>query len=197
MPRPQNPLTIQRLLKMLSLKLMMQLPNLPHFLRYRLQNRLLSLNLKWFVEFVVQRNERRENVMTMQIGLNGWYNSQWYAPAWNPAVGVFHNQASVLYENGPIVDAFMNIQWKRACIFVKLENANMGWPLKDSDYFTAHNFINTQRTLKVGIFWPFYLQPGRGFKAGGGTGEGGSMGSSSGSRSSVRRGGGNFRQSVN
>ena len=158
---------------------------------------LLSLNLKWFVEFVVQRNERRENVMTMQIGLNGWYNSQWYAPAWNPAVGVFHNQASVLYENGPIVDAFMNIQWKRACIFVKLENANMGWPLKDSDYFTAHNFINTQRTLKVGIFWPFYLQPGRGFKAGGGTGEGGSMESSSGSRSSVRRGGGNFRQSVN
>ena len=91
----------------------------------------------------------------------------------------------------------MNIQWKRACIFVKLENANMGWPLKDSDYFTAHNFINTQRTLKVGIFWPFYLQPGRGFKAGGGTGEGGSMESSSGSRSSVRRGGGNFRQSVN
>ena len=132
---------------------------------------LLSLNLKWFAQFVVQRNERRENVMTMQIGLNGWYNTQWYAPAWNPATSTFHNQKSVLYENGPIVDVFMNIQWKRACIFLKLENANMGWPLRDSDYFTAHNFINTQRTLKVGIFWPFYLQPGRGFKAGGGTGE--------------------------
>lgn len=133
---------------------------------------LLSLNLKWFAQFVVQRNERRENVMTMQIGLNGWYNTQWYAPAWNPATSTFHNQESVLYENGPILDVFMNIQWKRACIFLKLENANMGWPLRDSDYFTAHNFINTQRTLKVGIFWPFYLQPGRGFKSGGGTGEG-------------------------
>ena len=120
---------------------------------------LLSLNLKWFAEFVVQRNEAKETVMTMQIGLNGWYNTQWYAPAWNPAISAFHNQTSVLYENGPIVDVFMNIQWKRACIFLKLENANMGWPLKDSDYFTAHNFINTQRTLKVGIFWPFYVQP--------------------------------------
>ena len=155
---------------------------------------LLSLNLKWFAEFVVQRNEAKETVMTMQIGLNGWYNTQWYAPAWNPAISAFHNQTSVLYENGPIVDVFMNIQWKRACIFLKLENANMGWPLKDSDYFTAHNFINTQRTLKVGIFWPFYIQPRKGgLSTGGGKSEGG-LGTPSGDLPVSRSGGSRARQ---
>ena len=156
---------------------------------------LLSLNLKWFAEFVVQRNEAKEKVMTMQIGLNGWYNTQWYAPAWNPAISAFHNQTSVLYENGPIVDVFMNIQWKRACIFLKLENANMGWPLKDSDYFTAHNFINTQRTLKVGIFWPFYVQPKKGFSAGGGKGESG-LSAPVGGGPTSRSGGANARQAT-
>ncbi|MCR5561156.1 MAG: putative porin [Bacteroidales bacterium] len=121
----------------------------------------LALNLKWFAEFVAQKNKAGRNVMVMQLGLNGWYNTQWYAPAWNPATGTFHNQVRSLYENGPVVDIFLNIQWKRACIFLKLENANMGWPLKDSDYFTAHNYIGTQRELKVGIFWPFYVQPGK------------------------------------
>ena len=154
---------------------------------------LMALNLKWFAEFTVQRNEAKEKVMTMQIGLNGWYNTQWYAPAWNPAIGAFHNQTSVLYENGPIVDVFMNIQWKRACIFLKLENANMGWPLKDADYFTAHNFINTQRTLKVGIFWPFYIQPAKAFSAGGGSGERGLPSGGSSSRS----GGARTRQAIN
>ena len=122
----------------------------------------MALNLRWYAQFVVQKDENgRDNVMVMQLGLNGWYNSQWYAPAWNPATGTFHNQKAQLYENGPVVDVFMNIQWKRACIFVKYENANMGWPLKSADYFTAHNYIGTQSTVKLGIFWPFYVLPGR------------------------------------
>ena len=121
----------------------------------------MAVNLKWFAEFVAQKNQHGRNVMVMQIGLNGWYNTQWYAPAWNPAAGVFHNQTAALYENGPVVDAFINIQWKTACIFIRYENANMGWPLKDTDYFTAHNYIGTQRELKLGIFWPFYVMPGK------------------------------------
>lgn len=124
---------------------------------------LAAVNLKWFVEFVVKMDaSKRHPVMTMQLGLNGRYNTQWYAPAWNPATSTFYNQNKTLYENGPVVDVFANIQWKRACIFLKLENANMGWPLDKADYFTAHRYIGTQRTLKIGIFWPFYTQPGKG-----------------------------------
>ena len=123
---------------------------------------LAAVNLKWFVEFVVQRDAaKRRPVMTMQLGLNGWYNTQWYAPAWNPATSTFHNQNKTLYENGPVVNVFANIQWKRACIFIKLKMRI--WTAFDkADYFTVHNYIRTQRTLNRHLL-AFYIQLGRGW----------------------------------
>ncbi|MBO7602817.1 MAG: putative porin [Bacteroidales bacterium] len=121
----------------------------------------LALNLRWYAQFVVQRNEAKtHNVMEMQIGINAFYNTQWYAPAWNPALGVFHNQNLNLYENGPYFDIFMNIQWKRCCIFLKYQNFGRGWPMRRKDYFTADHYITTldgTDGLKLGIFWPFYF----------------------------------------
>jgi len=119
-----------------------------------------SLNFRYYLEFVVQRNERRQNVMTMQVGADAYYNTAWYSPAWNPNLGVFHNQTERQYTNGPWFDLFVNVQWKRACVFIKYENAGMGWPLLHPDYFSADRYIVTQSGLKFGIFWPFYTQPG-------------------------------------
>lgn len=122
-----------------------------------------ALNLKYYAQFVVQRDETKtHNVMEMQIGVNGWYNTLWNAPAWNPALGVFHNQNQRLYENGPYFDIFINVQWKRACIFIKYQNFGNGWPMEHTDYFCADHYIVSEsgsQGLKVGIFWPFYVQP--------------------------------------
>ena len=149
----------------------------------RLHPPLLALNLRWYAQFVVQRDaSKTHKVMEMQIGVHGFYNSAWYAPAWNPVLGVFHNQNEQRYENGPILDAFINVQWKRACIFIKMENIGMGWPMDKADYFTAHHFIAPQRGIKLGLFWPFYTQPRRnsavsaGGSLGGGSGEGEEVG---------------------
>ena len=120
-----------------------------------------AANLRWYLQFVLQRDEARNNVLTVQIGANAFYNTAWYAPAWNPELGVFHNQNESRYTNGPVIDAFVNMQWKRACIFIKMENVGMGWPMDRADYFTAHNYIGTQRAIKFGLFWPFYVQPGK------------------------------------
>lgn len=124
----------------------------------------------------------KKNIMQMQIGAEGWYNTKFYSQAWNPAVGAFYNQKEEKYNNGPVIDAFINIQWKRACIFLKLENVGNGWPMDSADYFSAHHYIRTQTAFKVGIFWPFYLQPGSnkavnagsGLSSGSGSGSGGS-----------------------
>lgn len=124
---------------------------------------LLALDCRWYLEFVVARNaEKTKNVMSMQAGIDVRYNTPWHSPAWNPNLGVFHNQELRRYNNGPVFDVFVNVQWKRACIFVKYQNAGGGWPAKKRDYFSADRYITTQNGitgLKIGIFWPFYIQP--------------------------------------
>jgi len=124
---------------------------------------LLALNLKYFVQFPVVKK-----VMEMQIGVSGYYNTKWYSPAFNPNLGVFYNQDARSYNNA-YLDAFINVQWKRATIFIKYQNIGNGWPLKHPDYFSADRQIVTQSKLeglKLGIFWPFYVLPGGGHSSG-------------------------------
>ncbi len=142
----------------------------------------LAANSRLYLQFDISKG-----TMKMQIGGDVWYNTLYYSPAWNPAVGVFYNQKQTQYHNGPVIDAFINVQWKRACIFLKAENVGQGWPMEKNDYFSAHHYIRTQRALKFGVYWPFYLQPFQNQKVKAGSGL-----SSGGGRSDM--GGGGFRR---
>ena len=143
----------------------------------------VALNLKWYYQF----NIVSADIMKMQIGANVLWTTKWYAPAYSPALGQFHNQNKEQFGGGsPYIDAFVNVQWKRATVFVKLVNANMGWPMDSADYFSAAGFIRSQRAVKFGIWWPFYTQPHKNTSvgdragsspAGGGMSGMGSMGS--------------------
>jgi len=140
---------------------------------------LLALNLRYYIQFPIVRDD----VMRMQLGINGFYNTSWYLPAFNPVTGTFMAQNVYAYGNVPRFDVFANIQWKKACIFIKLENAGQGWPAEKHDYFSAHGYIHTTRYVKVGIMWPFYPSLGKNKtlsdRAGsgmGGSGGGGMMG---------------------
>ena len=117
---------------------------------------LLALNLRYYFEFDVVKN-----AMRMQIGANGTFTTKWYAPAYNPVLGVFHNQNKEEYGNCPNIDLFVNIQWKRVSVFLKAINMNMGWPNESVDYFTAAGYIAPQRAFKIGITWPFHVLPGK------------------------------------
>ena len=114
----------------------------------------LALNLKWYAQFPVQKG-----VMDMQLGINAWWNTRWYSPQWNYITGTFASQNEWQYNNGPYFDVFMNIQWKKCCIFVKFQNLGKGWPMDHADYFSAHRHIITQNGstgIKLGIWWPLY-----------------------------------------
>ena len=137
---------------------------------------MLALNLRYYIQFDVVKN-----VMQMQIGANGMFNTKWYAPAYNPVLGVFHNQRDEKYGNCPYIDLFVNIQWKRASIFVKVVNINMGWPNESADYFSASGYIAPQRAVKFGIMWPFYLLPGKNKSTGADSAAGSSRGGRGGS----------------
>ena len=113
-----------------------------------------SANLRYYIQLPIGKG-----AMDMQIGANAWYNTPWYAPGWNPVLGVFHNQNEREYGNFPFVDAFVNMRWQRAIIFLKVENVLMGVPSRS--FFGADHYLRTTRAFKIGIFWPFYLQPGK------------------------------------
>lgn len=109
----------------------------------------LALDLKYYFQFALVKN-----VLDVQIGANAIFTTEYYAPGYSPALGVFYNQKTEKIGNTPYIDAFINMQWKRASIFVKYINAAQGWP--DNDYFSAFRYIRSQKALKLGINWPFY-----------------------------------------
>ena len=116
--------------------------------------------------------------------------------------GTFYNQHEEQYGNTPYFDVFMNLQWKQACIFLKMENVGQGWPMDKHDYFSAHHYIYTNRVLKFGIWWPFYppLNAQRTMSSrasSGGMGLGSTGGGRSGGRSGSRSGGSSGRQRSN
>ena len=139
----------------------------------------LAANLRWYLQFPVVR----EDILKMQIGVDAHYNTKWYAPGFHPVTGNFYNQHEEQYGNTPLFDVFMNLQWKQACVFLKLENAGKGWPMQVHDYFSAHRYIYPPRMFKFGITWPFYPslsaqkkmseRAGTGMSGGGSGGRGG------------------------
>ena len=133
----------------------------------------LALNLRWYL----QLNIVDPKVLKLQLGVNARYTTLWHAPSYNPVAGVFMVQKDELYGNCPVFDVFVNAQWKKCCIFVKLENAGNGWPMDRHDYFTAHRYIQTARVIKVGVSWPFYPRLGavKTLSARAGAGMGGGM----------------------
>ena len=158
----------------------------------------LALNLRWYLQF----NIVDPKVLQLQLGVNARYTTLWYAPSYNPVAGVFTLQKQETYGNCPVFDVFINAQWKKCCLFLKLENAGNGWPMERHDYFTAHRYIQTSRMIKFGISWPFYPRLGAqktlssrassGFGGGGadsagGRGSAGSSGNAGGNRGGTSR----------
>ncbi len=148
----------------------------------------LAVNLRWYLQFPIVS----EDVLKMQIGVDARYNTKWYTPGFNPVTGTFYNQREEQYGDTPYFDVFVNMQWKMACIFLKMENVGEGWPMKQHDYFSAHHYIHPRRILKFGITWPFYPSLGSakkmserassGMSGGGGGSRGGGLGGMLGGR---------------
>ena len=108
----------------------------------------LALHLRYYAQFPVVKD-----AMDIQIGMDATFNTAFYAQAWNPELGVFHNQTDELIGNTPYFDAFVNAQWQIVSVFVKYTNALMGWP--QADYFSTYHYIKPDRGFRFGVYWPF------------------------------------------
>lgn len=89
-----------------------------------------------------------------QVGLSGTYHSQWYQDAYMPALRAFYRQDSYLAGNYPYLDAFINLNIKRARIFVKYEHFNAG--LTGYNYMIVPDYPQADAAFKLGISWLFF-----------------------------------------
>lgn len=111
---------------------------------------LLSAYLSYYYEFWVVRN-----VLRLQVGIDGHYNTVYYTPGYNPALSVYYNQREVETGNYPYMDAFVMGKWKRMRIFLKYQHVNKGL-FGNGEYFSAANSPLNPGMFKIGISWGFY-----------------------------------------
>ena len=112
---------------------------------------LCSAFLSYYYEFWVERNK----VLRLQVGIDGRYNTSYYAPSYNPALATFYNQREYEIGNYPYLDAFVTAKWKRMRIFLKYQHANYNL-FGNGHYLTTAGYPLNPGMFKIGISWGFY-----------------------------------------
>ena len=110
----------------------------------------LSAFVSYYYEFWVKRD-----VLRVQIGLDGRFNTAYYAPSYNPALSTFFNQREVKVGNYPYIDAFVSAKWKRMRILLKVQHLNQNL-FGNGEYFQVARYPLNPRMFKLGISWSFY-----------------------------------------
>ncbi|MDR0763562.1 MAG: putative porin [Bacteroidales bacterium] len=91
---------------------------------------------------------------TLQVGLDFYYHTAYYADIYNPAIAYFSWQDEVKTGDYLIMDFFVNLKVKRMNIFFKGQNLLQG--------ATPYNYIDTphyplkDRCFRFGLVWRFY-----------------------------------------
>ena len=87
-------------------------------------------------------------------GIEVNYTSDYYAPAFNPAMLTYHQQNNQLMKYYPVTDFFINMKIKSARIFLRMENADQN--LFEPGYFTAPTYPAADLNIKFGVSWMFW-----------------------------------------
>lgn len=100
------------------------------------------------------KNNFFKNALGFIFGVDLHYNTKFYASKYNPATMLFYNQSVEKTGNYPKVDVFINLNIKRANIFIKYEHLNQ--LLFKGNYFTAVDYPLNPAMLKYGVSWNFF-----------------------------------------
>ena len=98
-----------------------------------------------------------KKVLTVQLGADVRYFTEYDAPTYTPAIQQFNLQnpeSTVKIGGYPIVNVYANLHLKRTRIFVMMYHVNAGMGNRNA-FLVPHYPIN-QRLLKIGVSWNFY-----------------------------------------
>ncbi|MBB4036224.1 hypothetical protein GGR21_002125 [Dysgonomonas hofstadii] len=92
-------------------------------------------------------------VLTLQLGADVHYHSEYYMPGYDPLTMQFFNQREMKLGNYPQVNAYINLHLKYTRFFLMMYNATKG--LISDDSFSLYRYPHNPRVLKLGISWQF------------------------------------------
>lgn len=110
---------------------------------------------QWITEHsIYYENNLFKNALRLQVGLDVFYNSAYFANSWAPALGQFYVQGQKKIGNYPYVDVFINMKISRLRLFLKYENLNsfLGY----TSYYYAPHYPWTDAAFKAGVIWKFF-----------------------------------------
>ncbi len=104
-----------------------------------------------FIRFRIAR------VLDVDLGVDGRYFTDYYAPEYIPGIGSFGIQETEASRtkigNYPVLDAYANFQLQHTRFFVMFTHVNSG---DGGDYFYTPHYPLNQRVFRFGISWNFF-----------------------------------------
>lgn len=93
-------------------------------------------------------------VMHLQIGTELFYNTAFYAPAYEPVTSQFHIQKETMTGNYPLLNGYVNAKLKRASAFVKMYH--FASDFLGGNYMSSPSYPLNDWAFRFGVFWSFY-----------------------------------------
>lgn len=93
--------------------------------------------------------------LRMQVGVDLRYHTPFFAPTYDPFTGLFRHQDETLVGGYIWGDAFINLQVKRASIYLKAGHLNALWEDQPS-YFLLPHYPGQKFGLFWGLTWCFF-----------------------------------------
>ena len=104
-----------------------------------------------FIRFRIAR------VLNVDLGVDGRYFTDYYAPEYIPGIGAFGIQETEASRtkigNYPVLDAYANSQLQHTRFFVMFSHVNSS---DGGDYFFTPHYPLNQRIFRFGISWNFF-----------------------------------------
>lgn len=98
-------------------------------------------------------NLKLAKVLSIQLGVDARYFTEYYGPAYDPALLQFYNQKETKIGNFPLINAYANFHLKKTRIFVMMYN--IGKDFNNSRYFSAAHYPVNPMIFKMGLSWNF------------------------------------------
>jgi hypothetical protein len=108
----------------------------------------LSVLSNLYLQFTLSK------VLHSHLGVDCRYNTAYYAQAYDPALGQFHNQDELKIGNYPFMNAYANFHLKRMRFFVMYSHLSRFFA--SPNYFSAPHYPLNPAIVKVGLSWNFY-----------------------------------------